>query len=103
MSSSTVSTEKWKKIKGSNPAWTISNTGKVAYRGKEQRMWPKSQDYPELVSSVGFGKSSRVRKIKVIKYMVAECFIGSPPKSCSMLTHLDGDLANNHYTNLKWV
>jgi len=102
-------TERWMPVLGYEDLYEVSDYGRV--RNAEGKIL-KPQPYggQREYRAVGLSRHSK-QKTTGIHRLVAECFVGLPttlnPDGTPMLTspeinHIDGDPANNYYTNLEW-
>lgn len=93
--------ERWKKIKGTNERYQISNKGRVwsNISGKYLVAHPNGRGYLHvLIYWEGGGRST----MKVHR-MVAEHFLLKPrDKSKDQINHKDGCKINNDVSNLEW-
>ena len=102
-------TERWMPVLGYEELYEVSDYGRV--RNKEGKILkPQLYGGQREYRAVGLSRNSK-QKTTGIHRLVAECFVGLPtdtnPDGTPMLTspevnHIDGDTANNHYTNLEW-
>ena len=87
--------ENWKVIHDF-PNYEISNYGNVRNNTKMVKTVPNKHGYNVVVLYNGTRKSVNVHRL------VAAAFIPNPDnKPC--IDHIDGDRANNHADNLRWV
>ncbi len=95
--------EIWKKVKGVDKRYDISNFGRVrSYCGKkaggEIIKGQKKSGYLSVDMSVK-GKP----KSFYIHHLVAKCFLPKTGPRADKIIHVDGNNLNNHVRNLKWV
>ena len=87
--------ESWKVIYDF-PNYEISNYGNVRNNTKIVKAVPNKHGYNVVVLCNGIRKSVNIHRL------VAAAFIPNPDnKPC--VDHIDGDRANNHADNLRWV
>jgi hypothetical protein len=105
--------EKWKKIKGYEKFYEISNKGRLKsleryndiknpgkgiYYRPEKIMKPSTSDRYEIATLTVNGK---VKYISIHR-LVAEAFIPNPENK-PYVNHIDGNTFNNKVENLEWV
>jgi hypothetical protein len=84
--------------------YAVTNYGRVIRYGKkpEEGVFIKpytiSAGYPGVFLQVG-----KKRMNALIHRLVAQTFLPKPSKDKIFVIHIDRDIANNYYTNLKWV
>ena len=87
--------ETWKVI-NDFPNYEISNFGNIRNKTKLLKIVPNKQGYNIVVLCNGIRKTINVHRL------VAAAFVPNPEnKPC--VDHIDGDRANNHADNLRWV
>jgi hypothetical protein len=95
----------WKQIP-SFPDYAVSENGEV------RRIKPDRYGRPLRILKQHAGKNGRLRvplsingreKIVASYRLVCEAFHGPQPTPAHQVAHNDGDVANNHYTNLRWA
>lgn len=88
--------ENWKVI-NDFPNYEISNFGNIRNKTKLLKIVPNKQGYNIVVLCNG-----GIRKTINVHRLVAAAFVPNPEnKPC--IDHIDGDRANNHADNLRWV
>lgn len=88
--------ENWKVI-NDFPNYEISNFGNIRNKTKLLKIVPNKQGYNIVVLCNG-----GIRKTINVHRLVAAAFVPNPEnKPC--VDHIDGDRANNHADNLRWV
>ena len=90
------------KYKDVKPIYTIDECGNIYSEYKKDFLKiQKGKDGYLKISLRGESKQIYVR----IATLVAYNFIGEPPKDIKDFTvdHIDGNILNNHYTNLRWL
>lgn len=88
--------ENWKVI-NDFPNYEISNFGNIRNETKLLKIVPNKQGYNIVVLCNG-----GIRKTINVHRLVAAAFVPNPEnKPC--VDHIDGDRANNHADNLRWV
>ena len=90
--------EIWKDINEYNGEYQISNFGRV-WTNKYRRYMKPYVDKKRYCVKVF--KNSKDKRIYIHR-AVAEHFIDNPD-NYNFVTHIDGNVANNNYTNIKWV
>lgn len=90
--------EQWKEVEGASD-YLVSNYGRMKRKGSDRIMkcGPDNWGRPKAAIRTDNGW----RHIKVHK-LVAKAFVPGYRPGLE-ICHLDGDLANNYATNLKWV
>lgn len=90
----------WKECKICS-SYLVSTEGEVKHKKTNKILKPKIDKDGYL--SVGLSMGARgQRKMVMVHRLVAEAFIPNPHNK-PLVTHLDGNNANNKYTNLMWV
>lgn len=95
-----VSLERWKKVKGLEKYYWISDHGRIRSRFKilKQRI-TRNYLYARLqVSDNGY----KLNKNLSVHRVVAINFVDNPLNK-PQVNHIDGNKLNNHYANLEWV
>ena len=91
--------ENWKDIKGYEGLYKVSSYGRIMTVRKNAILCPAKTISNGL--TVSLSKNGKVEKRQVSR-LVAAAFIPNPDnKPC--VDHIDGDRANNHADNLRWV
>lgn len=95
-------TERWKRVRGFEDFYAISNFGrlmsfKVKKEGKILKLTNKKGDYFSVVLTAPGKKAKSTR----IHRLVAEHFIKNP-HGLKYVNHIDGNKQNNHVSNLEW-
>jgi len=104
--------EQWKDIKGYEGIYQISNYGrikslarKVGSRNGALKPLPEKIVKP-LYTKAGYlnlvASKKQVRETLVVHHLVAKYFIGERPEGL-VIDHIDGNITNNHVSNLKYV
>lgn len=104
--------EEWRPVVGYEDRYLVSNDGKVKSidmlvrcRGNGYRM-KKGKVLPLRENSRGYVTVNlcvdNVMHTKLIHRLVAEAFIPNPSNK-SQVNHIDGNINNNHVSNLEWV
>jgi hypothetical protein len=94
-------TEYWKKIKGYEDSYEVSNLGRIKslIRNPEIILKPnKVRGYLQ----VGLFNGNSVQKKCLVHRLVAEAFLINPHRK-PHVNHKDGNKANNLIDNLEWV
>lgn len=83
------------------PDYKVTQCGKIiSYKGKnprELKQATKRKGYKFVTLSI---KGKKV--YKMVHRLVAETYIPNPQNK-PFVNHIDGNTANNHYTNLEWT
>lgn len=90
------------KYKDVKPIYKIDERGNIYSKYKNGFLKPKKdKDGYLTISLAGENKTIYVR----IATLVAYNFIGKPPTEIKDVTidHIDGNILNNHYINLRWL
>ena len=91
--------ENWKNIKGYEGLYKVSSYGRIMTVRKNAILCPAKTISNGL--TVSLSKNGKVEKRQVSR-LVAAAFIPNPEnKPC--IDHIDGNRANNHADNLRWV
>lgn len=79
--------------------YSVSNFGNVRNDNTRRilRPEPDHDGYQVVLFSV-----DSVRKIQKIHRLVAEAFCDKP-EGCDIVDHIDHNVTNNHFSNLRWV
>lgn len=104
--------EIWRDIQGFEGLYKISNYGRVLslhyHRGNTQRVLiprtptrKRREKVKDVYPYVILSKDSKTKVIKIHR-CVASHFIPNPDGK-PYVNHIDGDVTNNHATNLEWV
>ncbi|BDX37168.1 hypothetical protein CYCD_05230 [Tenuifilaceae bacterium CYCD] len=95
--------EEWRLIPDTMSRYEISNYGRVksyAYDSVNGKILKCSNVKGfKIVELKANGKSRRA----CVHKLVAELWLGKPSEQHKYVTHIDSNLNNNHYTNLKWL
>ncbi len=95
--------EIWKDIPGTDGIYQVSNYGRLksfrrdAINGKIMNLASVKGFQTANIKINGKYKSCLVHKI------VAENFLTKPSEKHTYVTHIDGNVSNNHVSNLKWI
>lgn len=95
--------EEWVPIPDTSNRYLVSNYGRI----RSYVLDPKEGRILKCGNVKGFkvvdlkvnGKSRRV----CVHKLVAELWLGKPSEHHKYVTHIDSNLNNNHYSNLKWL
>lgn len=88
--------------KNVKPIYKIDECGNVYSNYKQGYLKPsKDKDGYLRLTLRGYNEKIYVR----VATLVAYNFIGEPPKEMKdpTIDHIDGNIVNNHYTNLRWL
>ena len=94
--------EDWRILPGFNKRYQVSNYGRVksfAYNKKDGKtlIGCEVNGFKLIqISKPGFSKKLYVHKL------VAQVWVSKPSDKHTFVTHLDGNLRNNHISNLEW-
>ena len=94
--------ELWRVIPNSNELYQVSNYGRVKslfFDKKDGKILKCSEINGFKLAQISTNKG--VRKVYVHK-LVAQVWIPNPNEQKTIVTHLDGNLKNNHISNLEW-
>lgn len=83
------------------PNYVVSSHGRVLRNGTGGYIRELKFDNHRGRMRVSLSYNGCVKKFYVHR-LVAEAFIPKEEHQCSV-NHIDGDLSNNHYQNLKWM
>lgn len=95
--------EIWKEIRNTGGRYAVSNNGRVA-SFRNQRGWRR---FPLILTQLSHHQGYKRVKLGgqrpiMVHRLVAEAFIPLD-KTRLYVNHIDGDKANNHYSNLEWT
>ena len=90
------------KYRDIKPIYFIDEYGNIYSKYKKDFLKPKKDKNGYL--NIGLAAKNKTIYVRVAT-LVAYCFIGKPPKTIKNITvdHIDGNILNNHYTNLRWL
>lgn len=93
--------EIWKEIPGSKGKYLISNYGRVKslHFNKKDGLILKNNN----LKGYNAVYLQNVNYSRYIHKIVALTWLDPPTKEQTIVTHLDGNLKNNYYKNLKWI
>ncbi len=97
-----IEDEDWRILPGFNKRYQVSNYGRVrsfAYNKKDGKILTGDEinGFNLIqISKPGFSKKVYVHKL------VAELWVSKPSDKHTFVTHVDGNLKNNHISNLEW-
>ncbi len=101
-----MSKELWKTIHGFKRKYIVSNKGRIFSRRTHKILKPRlNRDgyyYHPFYMSWDSKRQRPICKSKTIHRLVAIAFVPNPYR-LPWVNHLDGNKANNNYTNLEWV
>jgi hypothetical protein len=94
--------EEWKVIPGSNGKYYVSNYGRIKSFMKEP-----SGKILKFANLKGFYTTQLNLEGKIKTHLVhkitAEVWVPKSSEECTIVTHLDWNIRNNHYQNLEWI
>jgi hypothetical protein len=83
--------------------YTITEDGRVWTKIKGRWLKPRLNMYGYVFYSIAKG-TGMINTLGAFAHtLVALKYIGKPPTEKHEIDHIDGNKANNHYTNLRWV
>ena len=93
--------EEWKEIPESDGKYSISNYGRIKsfFYNKPDGQILKQYSMKGF-NAVGLTRTSHSR---YVHKLVALTWIGPPQENETMVIHIDGNIRNNFYRNLKWA
>ena len=103
--------EEWKDIKDFEGLYQISNYGRVKSLERYRNSYSKKVYVPEIIRKNGYDKNGyqilplnkdSKKYVRKIHRLVAEAFIPNPENK-KEIDHLDCNVKNNIFTNLRWV
>ena len=97
-----IEDEEWREVPNSNKRYFVSNYGRVksfAYDKKEGNILKTYEIKGFKIVPMNIQK---LKKKIFIHKLVAEVWHGKPSENHTFVTHLDGNLKNNHASNLEW-
>ena len=98
--SDTIEAEKWKKVKGYEGLYWISNRGRIKNRDKILKPFMTHEGYLQICLRA----SHRKDKKYYIHRLVAQAFVENPyPQVFKVVNHIDENRTNNDYRNLEWT
>lgn len=83
--------------------YTITEDGMVWTKIKGRWLKPRMNVYGYVFYSISRGTGMDVPLGAFAHTLVALKYIGKPPTDKHEVDHIDGNKANNHWTNLRWV
>ena len=95
--------EEWRPIPGTNNRYLLSNYGRVrsyvldSVDGKVLKCG-KVKGFKVITVPI-----DEKKKTCCVHKLVAELWLGKPSEQHKYVTHLDSNLNNNHFSNLKWL
>jgi len=90
--------EVWKQI-AKHPRYMVSNLGRIRSRTKIRKLVPNNRRGGYLGCSV---VKNGKHFLLLVHVLVAENFVGPRPFARAEVRHLDGDVTNNRFDNLRW-
>lgn len=92
--------ERWQKIAGFEH-FDVSNLGRVRSRRTGKELSPgKGRNGAPVV---GLRDKDNRPTTRFVSVLVARAFLGEPPSPTAVVTHANGDKADNRACNLRWV
>jgi len=83
--------------------YTITEDGCVFSKIKNRWLKPRQNVYGYIFYSISRGTGMNKPLGAFAHTLVALKYIGRPPSPGHEIDHIDGNKANNHYTNLRWL
>jgi hypothetical protein len=98
-----IEDEIWKEVPGSNGVYFVSNYGRLkSFQYKKDGVILKGGEINGFkLVEINF-KGEKGRRLYLHK-LLAEVWLPKPSKKQTFVTHLDGNLKNNHISNLAWM
>jgi len=95
--------EEWREVPGSNNVYWVSNYGRVKsfYYKKKDGAVLKSCNLNNF-KYVNI-KTNGPHKVHLVHKLVALAWLERPTENHTVVTHLDRNLKNNHFSNLQWL
>lgn len=96
--------EEWKDILGYE-GYMISNYGRVKHLAKRYNKYHIIKPSPNKNSNryyVALYKDNKCKNIQVA-HLVAHAFVNGYDNEHNTVNHKDGNVQNNHYSNLEWI
>lgn len=95
--------EEWRAVPGSNNLYWVSSYGRVKsfviYKDKGRII---KNSVVKNFKFIQLKYNNRINRFFIHK-LVAEVWLGKPSEKHTIVTHIDRNLNNNHYTNLQWL
>lgn len=95
--------EEWKFIPGTNNRYMVSSYGRI----KSFVIEPVEGRILKCSTTKGFSianfKIDKKNKQVCVHKLVAELWLDKPSNQHTLVTHIDHNLKNNHFSNLKWL
>ncbi len=101
--------EKWlpivTKVESKTRAYFFSNYGRVKSLSKSTNIEKlvKGSISVQKYNTLNLHLEGHVRQNFYVHRLVAEAFVSQPTTDHSFIIHIDNDLLNNYYGNLRWV
>ena len=97
-----IDDENWRVVPDSNNRYQVSNYGRIksfAYNKKEGQVLKcfVINGFKQVQIS-----SKKINRKFYVHKLVAQIWISKPSDKHNFVTHLDGNLKNNHISNLEW-
>jgi hypothetical protein len=98
-----ITDEEWRPVPNSNDKYQVSNYGRIKSffnKGKYEQMLKTHELNGFKIANISINNK---KPSIYIHRLVAEAWIPKPSNDHNYVMHLDGNLSNNHISNLAWM